>query len=99
MQGMDNAISERGIDVLYDTKATKLYRDAAGTVVGAHIEAMDDSFAQDIRATKGVIMTVGGLGRNLDAHKEYTPSMRSVVEDAEGCSSPVQSTASASDTR
>jgi urocanate reductase len=84
MEGLDAAITERGIDVMYGTKATRLYRQADGRVVGARVEAMDGSSAQNIRATKGIVMSVGGLGRNLEAHMEYTPSMREVVEKADG---------------
>ena len=82
MEGLKAAIEERGIPMMQSTKATKLYRDASGRVVGAHVEAMDGSSAEDINATKGVIFAVGGLGRNLEAHARYTPAMRSIVEDA-----------------
>lgn len=90
MQGLDGAIEERGIEVLWSTKATRLFRNAEGRVVGAHVEAMDGSSVADIGASKGVILAVGGLGRNLAAHKTYTPSMREVVNEATevnfGCS-------------
>lgn len=90
MMGLGDAIDERGIEVLWSTKATQLYRNAEGRVVGAHVEAMDGSSAEDIAASKGVILAVGGLGRDLNAHKNYTPSMREVVNEAAevnfGCS-------------
>lgn len=90
MTGLGDAIDERGIEVLWSTKATQLYRNAEGRVVGAHVEAMDGSSAEDIAASKGVILAVGGLGRDLNAHKSYTPSMREVVNEAAevnfGCS-------------
>lgn len=82
MMGLEAAVKERGIDVLWSTKATKLYRNAGGRVVGALVEAMDGSGAQNIEATKGVVLAMGGLGRNLDAHVEFTPSMREVANEA-----------------
>ena len=52
MEGLQGAIEERGIEVLSDTRAQKLYRDADGVVVGAHVEAKSGE-TLDIRATKG----------------------------------------------
>lgn len=90
MTGLQNAIEEREINVLWSTKATRLYRNAEGRVVGVHVEAMDGSSEQNIGATKGVILAVGGLGRDLEAHQYFTPSMREVVAEAAevnfGCS-------------
>lgn len=83
MEGLKGAIEERGIEVMASTKATRLYRDAGGRVVGAFVEAMDGSGTQNIKASKGVILAVGGLGRNLEAHQQYTPAMKSVAAEAE----------------
>lgn len=82
MYGLEAAIEERGIEVLYDTKVTRLYRGAGGRVEGAHLEAMDGSSTLEVKATDGVILAVGGLGRDLDAHREFTPAMAEVFDEA-----------------
>ncbi len=81
MEGLQGAIEERGIGVLSDTRAQKLYRDADGVVVGAHVEAKSGE-TLDIRATKGVLLAVGGLGNNVDMWNKHCLTMKELSSEA-----------------
>lgn len=90
MQGLQDAIAERGINLLAETKATKVYRDETGRAIGARLESMDGSQVSYAHASKAVLLTMGGLGRNLEAHKLYTPAMKPIIDETPemlfGCS-------------
>lgn len=81
MLGLETAIKKREIEVQFDTTATKLYRSAGGRVLGAQVKTKD---GRDLnyRATKGVLLSTGGIGNSADKWKQYSPAMKEVVEKA-----------------
>lgn len=81
MTGLQGAIEERGIEVVYSTPVDKIYRAADGQVVGVHATAKAGG-ELNIRATKAVIMAAGGLGHNMDQWALYSPVMRVINEQA-----------------
>lgn len=81
MQGLEKALDERGVEILSNTRATKLYRDASGVVVGAHVEPKDGE-PFDIEATRGVLLAVGGLGNDTELWGRYCLSMKEITENA-----------------
>ena len=80
MEGLKGAVEERGIEVLYETPATKLYRNAEGRVVGARIEGAEGAF--DVEATKGIVVATGGLGVNNEMWGIYAPTIKVINEQA-----------------
>lgn len=81
MEGLKGAIEERGIELMADTYARKLYRDADGVVVGAHVETKDGQ-EMDVRATQGVLLAVGGLGNNYDLWDQYCLPFKEIKANA-----------------
>jgi len=60
---------ELGVDVHYNTRAVELIRDSAGRVSGVRAVRMGKTV--DYVAHKGVILTTGGFGANVDMRMEY----------------------------
>ena len=80
MEGLKGAVEEHGIEVLYETPATKLYRNAEGRVVGARVEGAEGTF--NIEATKGIVVATGGLGVNNEMWGIYAPTIKVINEQA-----------------
>ena len=81
MVGLEGAINERGIEVLYETRATTLCRNEAGRVVGAQV-ATKDGQTLNVKGTRGVLVSTGGIGGNIDMWATYAPAMRVIKEEA-----------------
>lgn len=81
MEGLENAILERDIDLMTETTAEKLYRDETGRVVGCQATAADGS-TMNIKANKGLLVSTGGCGGNADIWAKYAPAIRVVKENA-----------------
>ena len=81
MKGLEDCIfDECGIEVVFDTCATRLFRNEDGRVVGASFAPKDGSASFTVEATKGIIFNPGGLGGGFDAWARYTPIMREIGE-------------------
>ena len=79
MKGLQDCIlDECGIEVVFDTRATRLYRNEKGRVVGALFEPKDGSASFTVEATKGIVFNPGGLGGGFDVWARYTPIMREI---------------------
>lgn len=81
MLGLEGAIKKRGIEVQFETAATRLYRKANGRVVGAQVKTKDGR-TLNCRATKGVLLSTGGIGNNAERWKQYSPVIKEIVEKA-----------------
>ncbi len=81
MTGIENALNDYGVEILYETRATKLYRNAEGRVVGVRAQTADGSEI-NVQATKGVLVSAGGLGSDIDLWAVYAPVMRDIAEQA-----------------
>lgn len=81
MEGLENAILERDIDLMTETTAEKLYRDESGRVVGCQVTAADGS-TQNIKANKGLLVSTGGCGGSIETWAKYSPIMRVINENA-----------------
>lgn len=79
MQGLQDAIEERGIEVMFKSSADKLIQAEDGRVLGAQVTAEDGSVL-NIKGTKGVLVATGGCGANEEAWKKYCPIMKEVYE-------------------
>lgn len=73
MLGVENAINDYGIEVMYGHRATHLYRNAEGRVVGARVETPDGGDI-NIEATKGVLVSCGAYGWDPDLWSRYLPA-------------------------
>ncbi|MDR1185531.1 MAG: flavocytochrome c [Coriobacteriales bacterium] len=81
MTGLNAAAEERGIEILLETPAVKLYRNEIGRIVGA--EAEDSSGkVMAVKAKKAVILATGGIANSLDKVKLYTPATKEIIEKA-----------------
>ena len=81
MLGLESAIQKRGIEVEFETVAARLYRQASGRVVGVQVKAKDGTI-RNYRATKGVLLSTGGLGNNMEMWKKHSPVIRDVLKTA-----------------
>ncbi|MCC7077807.1 MAG: FAD-binding protein [Acidimicrobiia bacterium] len=81
MLGLEKAINQRGIEVELETAVTRLYREPNGRVVGAEVETKDGT-TRSYKATKGVLLAVGGLGNNNRLWEQYSPVMRDIFKKA-----------------
>ena len=81
MVGLENAINEREVEVLYETTATALYRDESGRVIGARVSTKDEQ-ELSVKATKGILVSTGGIGGNIDMWATYAPAMRVIKDEA-----------------
>ena len=63
------AVSERNIEVRYESPATDLIRDEQGHVIG--VAAVTDGRTIRIRARKGVVMSCGGFIANPEMRWDY----------------------------
>ena len=82
MVGLQGAIEDYGIEVIYNTPATKIFRDASGQVVGVQATPKDGGPAINVRATKGVVVATGGLGTNSDLWGKYSPTIKTIASEA-----------------
>jgi fumarate reductase flavoprotein subunit len=60
---------------------TRLYREASGRVVGVRVKTKDGT-ARNYRATKGVLLSMGGLGVNLEGWAKYSPVCKDLIKKA-----------------
>ena len=68
---LNNAVLERKIEVLLDTKATELIVNTKREVIGVKAEVKGgESY---VCAKKGVIITTGGFGHNRKMLRDYSP--------------------------
>lgn len=74
MIGLERVINDRGIEIMYETAATKVLRNAEGRAVGARVQDKDGN-TLNIKASKGVLVSCGGYGVNLDIWARYSPMM------------------------
>ncbi len=81
MLGLEKAIEERDLNVMFETRGTKLYRDEKGRVVGCLIQ-MPDGTEKTVRALKGVVLATGGLGNSKEMWSRYNPYTGWVIENA-----------------
>ena len=82
MEGLKGAIEERGVEVIYSTPVTRIYREADGRVVGIEATPKDGSGPINVKATQGIIMATGGIGSNVDLPDQYYAVMRRIEEEA-----------------
>ncbi|MET0133041.1 MAG: FAD-binding protein [Kibdelosporangium sp.] len=64
-------VSERGIEVRYDTAATELLTGPDGGVVGVRVRHGDT--VADVGARRGVVLTVGGFEGDESLKQQYLP--------------------------
>ena len=82
MEGLKGAIEERGVEVIYSTPVTRIYREADGRVVGVEATPKDGSGPINVKATQGIIMATGGIGSNVDLWAMYAPVMQQIKKEA-----------------
>ncbi|MDD2665676.1 MAG: flavocytochrome c [Methanocellales archaeon] len=68
---LNNAVLERKIEVLLETKAIELIVNTKREVIGVKAEGKGEELY--ICAKKGVIITTGGFGHNREMLKDYSP--------------------------
>ncbi|WP_395695764.1 FAD-binding protein [Nocardioides sp.] len=67
-------LEEAGVEVRYETGATNLVADDAGTVVGVAWRRFEET---GVIAASGVVLAAGGFVMNPDMVAEYTPALGS----------------------
>lgn len=82
MQGLEAALEDHGINMMYETAGEKIYRNKDGRVVGARVVDNNDN-PINIKATKGVLISTGGMGDNMDMWVRYCPMLREVRDNAD----------------
>lgn len=70
-QPLEEKAREAGVEILFETPATKLINDGNGTITG--IECEDKSGNKTIINAKSVILATGGYDFNKELLKEYAP--------------------------
>ncbi len=73
--GLRKGLLDAGVPVSYETELTDLVVED-GRVVGVRV--LRDGQAQEIRATRGVILGSGGFEKNLEMREKYQPKPTSV---------------------
>lgn len=82
MLGVENAINDYGIEVMYGHRAMQLYRNAEGRVVGARVDTPDGG-SINIEATLGVLVSCGAYGWDAEAWGRYLPAFSWIKERAD----------------
>lgn len=80
MEGLENVILDRGLDLRLNTAGSKIYRNAEGRVVGGQALNQDGS-TYEIHATKGVLICTGGIGGNKEYRAKYSSYFKWVIEN------------------
>lgn len=75
-QLLEGAAKKAGAEFMFNTEFTRLVHDASGTVLGAI--AKNGSKEVAIKARKGVLLTTGGLCRNIELVEECLPGLSEV---------------------
>ena len=73
---LEQNVTDRGIEILFNTTATKILTDDSGAAVG--VEAENNGNSVTINA-KAVVIATGGFGGNLDMVVEYKPELEGFV--------------------
>lgn len=81
MLGLESAIRKRGIEVELETVVTRLYRAATGRVVGVQVKKKDGT-VRNYKATKGVLISMGGIGGNMQMWEQYSPVCKDLIRKA-----------------
>lgn len=77
---------ELGVDVSYNTRAEELIQDSEGKVIGAR--AVRGGKVIDYVASKGVILTTGGFGANIEMRMKYDKYWKKLDENIPTTNSP-----------
>ncbi len=67
---LENKARELGVDFYLQTEATELVKDSSGRVSGVNALHKDGA-KYTFNASKGVILTTGGFGANVEMRQEY----------------------------
>lgn len=81
MEGLAAAVDERGINVMWNTPAKKLYRAENGDVVGCYVED-ENGQGSNIKARKGILLATGGFGINEELWRLYNPYTAWVIANS-----------------
>src|SRR3546814_10236697 len=68
---------DAGVTLWSDVRATKIFQDADGAVIGLEIER--DGRLQTVRARRGVVLATGGFHGNRDLKQDQVPSQASTI--------------------
>ncbi len=82
MIGLNDVIQQRGYDLRLQTAGSKIYMDETGRVVGAQAMNADGS-TYEIKATKGVLISTGGTGNDLEYCAKYAPYWQWVLDNGD----------------
>lgn len=75
-----------GVEFHYNTKANQLLKDGTGRVIG--VRAVRNGKIIDYVAQKGVILTTGGFGSNIEMREEYNTVWPTLDESIPTTNSP-----------
>lgn len=75
-QLLEQGAKEAGAEFMFNTEFTRLAYDGNGTVMGAFVQ--DGNKERAIKANKGVLLTTGGLCRNVELVEECLPGLSEV---------------------
>lgn len=67
---LSTALHDRGITVLYETRATELLEDSSGRIAGIVVSNAEGA-ARTIRVRRGVVLATGGFGNNSEMARKY----------------------------
>lgn len=73
---LSKVVEEQGIEVMLNTKATKILTDGSGAAVGVEAEDADHNYTINAKA---VILATGGFGANFDMMTKYNPALANAV--------------------
>ncbi len=73
MAALIRAVTERKIEVLFETKGSRFILNQMGEVVG--VKAKSGGGDSNIKAKRGVVLTTGGYARNRELIKSYFPAL------------------------
>jgi flavocytochrome c len=81
MRGLHEAAKRRGIEILLETPANKLFVNEQGRVIGARAV---DSAGRELcfKAKRAVIVATGGYGSGMDAIAKYLPVLKELMKEA-----------------
>lgn len=74
---LEKTLSDKGIEVMYDTTAEHILVDKEGRVTG--VTATTKQGGNVTVNAKAVVLTTGGFGANLDMVAEYNPALKGFV--------------------
>lgn len=81
MEGLEQAVADRDINVMWNTPAKKLYRAENGDVVGCYVED-ENGQGMNIKAQKGIVLATGGFGINEELWNLYNPYTGYVIANS-----------------